>query len=90
MTSLLRELVPLPMPGPASRTIVSRPRSANSRATARPTAPAPATTASIRSTNAASALRQGSISDSKVRQQRVPPFLHVLAQTADRAAPGNS
>src|SRR6185369_11305952 len=50
MTSLLRELVPLPMPAVASSTIVSRPRSASSRATARPTAPAPTTTASTRST----------------------------------------
>src|SRR6516225_10914297 len=49
MTSLLRELVPLPMPSVASTTIVSRPASASARAHARPTTPAPTTTASTRS-----------------------------------------
>src|SRR5664279_5679594 len=49
MTSLLRELMPLPMPGPASSTRGSRPCRASSRATARPTPPAPTTAASIRS-----------------------------------------
>ena len=41
MTSLLRELVPVPMAAAASSTITSRPASASARATARPTTPAP-------------------------------------------------
>jgi hypothetical protein len=56
MTSLLRELMPLPIPAVPSRTIVSRPRSASSRAIARPTAPAPTTMASTRSRRASSLL----------------------------------
>src|SRR6185437_554136 len=47
MTSLLRELVPVPMASSASSTRVSRPRSASARAIARPTTPAPMTTQSI-------------------------------------------
>src|SRR6185312_12218447 len=46
MTSLLRELVPVPMESSASSTRVSRPRTARARATARPTTPAPMTTQS--------------------------------------------
>jgi len=47
MTSLLRELMPVPKAFSASSTITSRPASASARATARPTTPAPTTTASI-------------------------------------------
>src|SRR4051812_451094 len=50
ITSELRELVWLPMASSASRITTSRPASASSRATARPTTPAPITTASTRST----------------------------------------
>src|SRR5882762_5275272 len=46
MTSLLRELVPVPIVLSDSRTITSRPASANDLATARPTTPAPIMTAS--------------------------------------------
>src|SRR3954454_13815745 len=50
ITSELRELVWVPMASSASRITTSRPATANSRATARPTMPAPITTASTRST----------------------------------------
>src|SRR5215470_17684480 len=46
ITSLLRELVPVPIVPSRSSTITSRPASANARATARPTTPAPTTTVS--------------------------------------------
>src|SRR5689334_21260739 len=46
MTSELRELVCVPIASSASSTMTSRPASANSRAMARPTTPAPTTTAS--------------------------------------------
>src|SRR6476661_9726974 len=49
MTSLLRELVPVPMPSMASSTSTSRPLAASARAAAKPTTPAPMTTASTRS-----------------------------------------
>jgi hypothetical protein len=49
MTSLLRELVPVPKLGAASTTSTSRPAMASARATARPTTPAPTTTASAAS-----------------------------------------
>src|SRR5215831_10107814 len=47
ITSLLRELVPVPIAPSRSSTITSRPASAKARATARPTTPAPMTTVSI-------------------------------------------
>src|ERR1700720_178965 len=47
ITSLLRELVSVPIADCASRIGVSRPRSAMARATANPTTPAPMTTHSI-------------------------------------------
>src|SRR6059058_2752090 len=50
ITSELRELVWVPMASSVSRITTSRPASASSRATARPTMPAPITTASTRST----------------------------------------
>src|ERR1044071_8565606 len=50
MTSELRELVCVPMASSASRTTTSRPDRASERATARPTTPAPITTASRHST----------------------------------------
>ncbi len=46
MTSLLRELAPVPKRAAASRINVSLPPPASSRATARPITPAPITTAS--------------------------------------------
>src|SRR5438128_10839056 len=46
ITSELRELVCVPIASSASRMITSRPASASSRAIARPTTPAPTTTAS--------------------------------------------
>src|SRR6188472_2937499 len=49
MTSELRELVCVPIASSASRTSTSRPDMARARATARPTTPAPITTASTRS-----------------------------------------
>src|SRR6267154_1617001 len=49
MTSLLRELVAVPIVPSASRTITSRPASASDLATARPATPAPITTESTRS-----------------------------------------
>src|SRR5262245_50497675 len=49
MTSELRELVWVPIASSASRTSTSRPDVARARATARPTTPAPITTASTRS-----------------------------------------
>src|SRR5580765_1973017 len=52
MTSLLRELVPVPIAFACSSTIVSSPRNASARPTARPTTPAPMTTASTLSTGA--------------------------------------
>ena len=50
LTSLLRELVPVPMAFSASTTITSRPSRASARATARPTTPAPMTRQSSEST----------------------------------------
>src|SRR5206468_4575477 len=50
ITSELRELVCVPIASSASRMITSRPAIASSRATARPTTPAPTTTASTLST----------------------------------------
>src|SRR5581483_3641026 len=50
MTSELRELVWVPMASSASRMTTSRPCRASARATARPTTPAPSTTASTLST----------------------------------------
>src|SRR6185295_17838153 len=50
MTSELRELVWVPIASSASSTTTSCPASASSRATARPTTPAPTTSASSRST----------------------------------------
>src|SRR3954470_3711784 len=50
ITSELRELVWVPMASSASRITTSRPARASSRATARPTMPAPITIASTRST----------------------------------------
>src|SRR5215467_8266007 len=52
MTSLLRELMPLPKRSAASRISTSRPRSARARAVASPTTPAPITTTSTRSMRA--------------------------------------
>ena len=49
MTSLLRELVPLPMQSVDSSRITSRPAAASWRATASPITPAPITTQSTRS-----------------------------------------
>ena len=49
ITSLLRELVWLPIRRSASSTITSRPACASVRATASPTTPAPTTTHSVRS-----------------------------------------
>src|SRR6476469_8665814 len=49
MTSELRELVCLPIASSASRITTSRPAVAKARVTARPTTPAPITTASTRS-----------------------------------------
>src|SRR5712691_9915099 len=51
MTSLLRELVPVPIVLSLSSTMTSRPPSASALAMARPTTPAPTTTASTRSVN---------------------------------------
>src|SRR5262245_61933912 len=53
MTSELRELVWVPMASSASRITTSRPDRASARAAARPTTPAPITTASSRSTRQA-------------------------------------
>src|SRR5512138_2917570 len=50
ITSELRELVCVPMASSASRITTSRPARARARATARPTTPAPITTASSFST----------------------------------------
>src|SRR3970282_1476679 len=50
MTSELRELVCVPIASSASRITTSRPAMARARATARPTTPAPTTTASSFST----------------------------------------
>src|SRR6266568_2388724 len=50
MTSELRELVCVPMASSPSRITTSRPARASARATARPTTPAPMTTASSFST----------------------------------------
>src|SRR5213078_4273687 len=50
MTSELRELVCVPIASSASRITTSRPARASARATARPTTPAPTTTASSLST----------------------------------------
>src|SRR6185369_4136092 len=50
ITSELRELVCVPIASSASRMTTSRPDSASARATARPTTPAPITTASSCST----------------------------------------
>jgi len=47
ITSLLRELVSMPMAALASSTTVSMPRNARARAQARPTTPAPITAAPI-------------------------------------------
>src|SRR5690606_19084314 len=47
ITSELRELVPVPIASAASTTRTSRPAMLSSRATARPTTPAPRTTQSI-------------------------------------------
>src|SRR5512140_1616738 len=55
MTSLLRELVSVPIALAASSTMTSRPVSARQRATARPTTPAPMTTQSIFSATCSSA-----------------------------------
>src|SRR5579864_4167590 len=52
ITSLLRELAPVPKRSSASRISVSCPRSASSRATARPMTPAPMTTAATSSIGA--------------------------------------
>lgn len=52
MTSLLRELVPVPKLGAASTTTTSRPAIASARAAASPTTPAPTTTASTASRGA--------------------------------------
>src|SRR5438445_8908966 len=49
MTSLLRELVAVPMAFARSSTTVSSPRCASARPTARPTTPAPMTSASMES-----------------------------------------
>lgn len=49
ITSLLRELIPVPMLVAASTSNTLRPASANTRATASPTTPAPTTTHSTRS-----------------------------------------
>src|SRR5665647_445086 len=49
MTSLLRELVSVPIAPASSRITTSRPASASARAHARPTTPAPMTTQSTRS-----------------------------------------
>src|SRR5262245_39675481 len=51
ITSELRELVWVPIASSASRITTSRPLSARARATARPTTPAPMTTASSLSTH---------------------------------------
>src|SRR5688500_13487534 len=51
ITSELRELVWVPMASSASRITTSRPARASARATARPTTPAPTTTASSFSTD---------------------------------------
>src|SRR4051812_31706116 len=51
MTSELRELVWVPKASSASRMMTSRPRKARALAIARPTTPAPRTTASTRSTD---------------------------------------
>src|SRR6185436_13729766 len=51
ITSELRELVCVPMAASLSRMTTSRPASARARATARPTTPAPMTTASSLSTS---------------------------------------
>src|SRR6185369_12820681 len=53
MTSELRELVCVPIASSASTITTSRPASASARATARPTTPAPMTTASTLSTQQA-------------------------------------
>ena len=57
ITSLLRELVPVPKLDADSTTSTSRPAMASARATARPTAPAPTTTASAASRGAPAANR---------------------------------
>src|SRR3990172_9322065 len=57
ITSLLRELVCVPIAPSASRTTTSRPSSARRRATASPTTPAPITMQSTRSTSAPSLAR---------------------------------
>lgn len=51
MTSLFLELVSVPIPPAASSTITSWPASASARPTARPTTPAPTTTASTMDTD---------------------------------------
>src|SRR5918996_4423580 len=60
MTSELRELAWVPIASSASRITTSRPASASARATARPTTPAPITTASRRSTEELSFQEKGS------------------------------
>ena len=65
ITSLLRELVPVPIAPSASSTITSRPASASARAHASPTTPAPTTTQSTRSCGMAAL--------SVRRRDRLPP-----------------
>src|SRR6266404_6689397 len=75
ITSELRELVCVPIASSASSTITSRPASASSRAIARPTTPAPTTTASTRSKLALDsneAAFQGPYHAGGVADQRVP------------------
>src|SRR6266850_1776418 len=59
ITSELRELVCVPIASSASRMMTSRPAIASSRATARPTTPAPTTTASTLSMREQAFEREG-------------------------------
>src|SRR5262249_44438440 len=79
ITSLLRELVPVPIVLSRSSTITSRPASAKARATARPTTPAPITTVSICSTDT---MRSPS-GDSKGLRGRVRYFGPDDGESAD-------
>src|SRR5690606_34563335 len=60
MTSLLRELIPVPKPASDSRTSGVRPRTASSAATASPTTPAPITIVSTVSISGALLARPSS------------------------------
>src|SRR2546426_3274653 len=72
MTSELRELVWVPMASSASRITTSRPDRARLRATARPTAPAPTTTASSFSTQQEPFKKEGAQAGSRGDRRHRP------------------